>query len=58
MGIPRDLYVFAMFKTTKPNGTGLGLPFVKQIISAHKGTIDYASTPGNSTTFKISLPLG
>jgi signal transduction histidine kinase len=55
-GIPEGLEVFAPFRTTKPRGSGLGLPIVSQIISGHNGIIDYVSDPGKGTTFKISLP--
>jgi two-component system sensor histidine kinase HydH len=56
-GIADGLDVFQLFKTTKPEGTGLGLPIVKQIISEHRGTISYVSEPGKGTTFTIVLPL-
>jgi signal transduction histidine kinase len=55
-GIPKELEVFAPFRTTKPLSSGLGLPIVSQIISAHNGTIDYVSDLGKGTTFKIGLP--
>lgn len=55
-GVPKGLEVFEPFQTTKPLSSGLGLPIVSQIISAHNGTIDYASDPGKGTTFKIGLP--
>jgi len=55
-GIPKELEVFAPFCTTKPLSSGLGLPIVSQIISAHNGTIDYVSDLGKGTTFKIGLP--
>jgi len=55
-GIPKGLEVFEPFQTTKPLSSGLGLPVVSQIISAHNGTIDYISEPGRGTTFKIGLP--
>ena len=54
-GIPKGLEVFEPFQTTKPLSSGLGLPVVSQIISAHNGTIDYISEPGRGTTFKIGL---
>jgi signal transduction histidine kinase len=57
-GIPQGLQIFEPFFTTKPRSSGLGLPIVSQIISAHEGTIDYASEAGKGTTFKISLPPG
>jgi signal transduction histidine kinase len=56
VGVPEDMDVFALFKTTKAGGSGLGLPIVQQIISAHNGTINYTTEPGHGTTFKISLP--
>jgi signal transduction histidine kinase len=55
-GIPKELEVFTPFRTTKPLSSGLGLPIVSQIISAHNGTIDYVSDLGKGTTFKIGLP--
>lgn len=57
IGIPEGMDVFEIFRTTKPDGTGLGLPLASQIISAHRGTVDYTSEPGKGTTFKISLPV-
>jgi signal transduction histidine kinase len=57
IGIPQDMDVFEIFRTTKPDGTGLGLPLVSQIVSAHRGTVDYFSEPGRGTTFSLSLPL-
>jgi PAS domain S-box-containing protein len=56
-GIPKDLEVFQLFKTTKPEGTGLGLPIVEQILSEHRGTVNYISELGKGTTFIVSLPL-
>jgi PAS domain S-box-containing protein len=56
-GIPEGFDPFALFKTTKPHGTGLGLPIVQQIISDHHGTVDYVSELGKGTTFRVSLPL-
>jgi signal transduction histidine kinase len=55
-GIPHGFDVFALFTTTKPTGTGLGLPIVRQIISSHGGTINYSSRPGAGTMFRLTLP--
>ena len=56
-GIPEGFDPFHLFKTTKPEGTGLGLPIVQQIVSDHRGTVDYASEPGKGTTFRVSLKI-
>lgn len=37
-------------------GNGLGLSIAKELVSAHKGTITAASTPGAETTFTVLLP--
>ncbi len=37
-------------------GTGLGLSIAKLIVQRHGGLIDFRSTPGESTTFRIDLP--
>jgi two-component system sporulation sensor kinase A len=55
-GIPLGLNVFDLFRSTKPTGTGLGLAIARQIVEAHKGSIDYSSTPGIGTTFRVVLP--
>ncbi len=57
VGIPLGIDIFEPFATTKTQGTGLGLTIVRQIISAHKGTLRYHSLPGQGTTFTIELPL-
>jgi two-component system, LuxR family, sensor kinase FixL len=55
-GIAKDLKVFQLFTTTKPDGTGLGLAIVERIVAEHQGTIEYVSQPGEDTVFRISLP--
>ncbi|HLA43764.1 MAG TPA: ATP-binding protein [Aggregatilineales bacterium] len=39
------------------NGTGLGLPIVREIVELHEGRIDVQSTPGEGTVFRVSLPI-
>lgn len=57
-GIPEKIisHIFEPFLTTKANGTGLGLPICKRIISAFKGSITVETYPGGST-FHILLPM-
>lgn len=57
-GIPAELRdtVFFPLITSKPEGTGLGLPFVQTIVSQHAGLVEYTSRPGK-TVFSIYLPL-
>ncbi len=58
VGIPYGVNILEPFVTTKAEGTGLGLPIVRQIVSAHGGTLDYTSSPGQGTTFIVALPRG
>jgi signal transduction histidine kinase len=39
------------------HGNGLGLSLIKNIIAAHRGTIDVKSTPGTGSSFIINLPV-
>jgi PAS domain S-box-containing protein len=55
-GIPAGIDIFEPFFTTKPEGTGIGLSIVQQIVSAHGGSITYSSEHGKGTTFVIALP--
>lgn len=50
--------LFKPFRTTKPNGAGIGLFQVKKIIEAHRGTLEVRSEEGVGTTFTLSLPAG
>ncbi|MEM0983399.1 MAG: ATP-binding protein [Planctomycetota bacterium] len=49
--------IFDPYFTTRPGGTGLGLPTTKRLIEAHGGRIDVFSEPGTGTDFAILLPV-
>lgn len=49
--------IFQPFVTYKQGGTGLGLAFSRKIAEAHEGTLTAVSTPQESTTFTVTLPV-
>ncbi|MFH1394649.1 MAG: ATP-binding protein [Candidatus Omnitrophota bacterium] len=58
-GIPvdqRDL-IFEPLYSSKPKGTGLGLPIAKMMIENQEGRIEFESELGEGTVFKIFLPI-
>lgn len=61
-GIPPDqqLQIFERFYRVDPAhtipGTGLGLAIVKEVINAYGGTVQLESTPGQGSTFSVTLP--
>ena len=48
--------VFEPFYTTKPGGTGLGLPIAQRIVAEHGGRLLLESRPGEGTTATVILP--
>lgn len=49
--------IFMPFFTCKPEGTGLGLPFVLKTIEDHGGTVTVESEIDKGTTFIVTFPL-
>jgi signal transduction histidine kinase len=58
-GISRDdlPHVLDPFFSTKPDGTGLGLPIARQIAAAHGGSLTIESVEGEGTRVEVRLPL-
>ena len=58
-GIPSDLRerVFEPFFTTKPpgEGTGLGLPTTRRIVTSLGGDLRFHDRPGGGTVFEIHI---
>jgi PAS domain S-box-containing protein len=65
IGIPADEVedVFQRFfrssnvRADAIQGTGLGLSIVRSIVERHRGHIDVKSSPGDGTTFIVTLPM-
>ncbi len=49
--------IFRPFVTTKPKGSGLGLPIVQKIVAGHGGRVEVESKSGVGTCFRILLPM-
>jgi signal transduction histidine kinase len=49
--------LFRPFKTTKSQGTGIGLFQSKMIVEAHNGVIEVESQEGRGSTFRVLLPM-
>ena len=43
--------------TSKPKGTGLGLPIVKKIVEEHGGSIAIENMAAGGTRMNVTLPL-
>jgi signal transduction histidine kinase len=57
-GVPDDKKdeLFRLFESTKPAGTGLGLPIADRIVRAHGGTLALHSGPGQPTRAVATFP--
>jgi len=56
-GIPSEHRekIFNLYFSTKPGGTGLGLPMVKKIVEEHHGVIEVETELKKGTTFTLCL---
>lgn len=65
IGIPKEAQenIFKRFyrvdksRSRETGGVGLGLSIVQWIVQAHKGSIEVQSSPGEGSTFIVTLPL-
>ena len=59
-GVPaaKTADLFKLFVSTKPAGTGLGLPIAERIVRAHGGTLALSSSPGGPTRAVATFPKG
>ena len=49
--------IFALFVSTKEEGSGVGLAIVKQVVEGHDGSVKVESAPNQGATFSILLPV-
>jgi PAS domain S-box-containing protein len=58
VGLPleRSDQIFNAFFTTKPHGTGMGLPISRSIVEAHGGRLWAAPNSWRGATFQFTLP--
>jgi PAS domain S-box-containing protein len=49
--------IFNAFFTSKPQGTGMGLPISRSIIESHGGRLWATSNAGPGATFQFTLPM-
>ncbi|HSM91609.1 MAG TPA: ATP-binding protein [Anaeromyxobacteraceae bacterium] len=58
-GIPLSMLsrIFTPFATSKPQGTGLGLPICQRIVHAHGGRMEVKNRPGAGAEVVLYLPL-
>jgi signal transduction histidine kinase len=57
-GIPPETLadIFKPYYTTKPHGSGLGLPTARRIAEAHSGSLQVHTEPGRGTDFTLVFP--
>jgi signal transduction histidine kinase len=58
VGLQRELaeQIFNAFFTTKPQGTGMGLPISRSIIESHGGRLWATAHSSRGATFQFTLP--
>ena len=58
-GIPPEVQkkIFNPFYTTRPEGSGMGLPLSRRIVADHGGRMEVSSREGRGTRMVVDLPL-
>lgn len=58
-GIPAEIMedIFIPFFSTRKEGSGLGLPLVRQIMRLHGGLVSITSEPGKGTSVLLHFPF-
>jgi signal transduction histidine kinase len=49
--------IFDAFHTTKPEGTGMGLPITRSIVESYRGRVWATANEGPGATFHFTLPI-
>ncbi len=57
-GLPQDagVHIFDPFFTTKAQGTGLGLSIAKEIVRAHRGSLELKAVSSGGTLAEVTMP--
>ena len=57
-GIPQEVmeHLYEPFRSTKSNGSGLGIFAAKHILEMHSGTLDIETEEGRGTSVTVTLP--
>lgn len=50
------LYVATRYRPIRPEGSGLGLSIVRELVAAMGGEAAVTTTPGSGTTIRVSIP--
>ena len=58
-GIPKEVQdkIFELYFTTKKGGSGIGLAQTYQILQWHYGSVEFETSDGAGTTFRLKIPV-